>query len=98
VVASDLYEVVYAMQFHGPRRTARLMRDTRFRNTPEYARGPGSLPDRILYVTAPEVELPESFFLWYRFLEREPRLDVPLGGHAARSYDVWRCGRNRDGW
>jgi len=97
-IVSNLYEVVYAAQFYGARRTARLLRDERFRLTPEFARGPGALPENILYVTAPDVELPEAFFLWYRFLEREPTLTVPLGGHASRSYDVWRCGRNRHGW
>ena len=98
MVASDLYEVVYAMQLRGPRRTARLMRDTRFRNTPEYARGPGSLPGRILYVTAPGVNLPEPFFLWYGFLERGPRLEISVRGRAVRAYDVWKCGRSRDAW
>ena len=97
-VVSDLYEVVYAVQFHGTRRTARMLRDERFRLRPEFARGPGSLPNSILYVTAPDVELPEAFFLWYRFLEREPALGIPVGGHARRSYDVWRCGRNHGDW
>jgi hypothetical protein len=97
-VVSDLYEVTYALRFHGPHRTARLMRDTRFQAASAYAPGPGSLPGRILYVTAPDVELPESFFVWYRFLEREPRLVVSLGGHASRAYDVWKCGRADESW
>ncbi|HET7903446.1 MAG TPA: glycosyltransferase family 39 protein [Candidatus Eisenbacteria bacterium] len=97
-VASHLYEVVYAVRFHQPGTGARVMGDGRFRTRPEFAAGPEDLPRRILYVTTPGVELPEPFFLWYRFMEREPRLVVPAGGAGSKEYEVWKCGTDDEGW
>ncbi|HSQ59577.1 MAG TPA: glycosyltransferase family 39 protein [Acidobacteriota bacterium] len=97
-VASAYYEVVYAVRFHQPETRARVLEDRRFRTTPEFARGPEELPDRILYVTTPGVELPEPFFLWYRFMERDTKLVVPAGGAGAKEYEVWKCGLDDEGW
>lgn len=98
VVVSDLYEVVYAVRFYSPAAPVRLVEDARFRIQPEFAAGPGELPPRILYVSSPGTELPEPLFTWYRYLERDRALTVPLGRHGERRYDVWRCGRSEDEW
>ncbi len=97
-IVSDLYEAVYAVRFHHPMSPVRLLGDTRFRLEPEYAVGPEELPERILFVTAPGTNLPEPFFTWYGYLERDRALSVPLGGESERRYEVWRCGRSADGW
>ena len=97
-VASDLYEVVYALRFHEPRLHVRLLEDRRFRTTPEFARGPAEMPRRLLYVTAPGVDLPESFFLWYRFLERDSKLVIAKGQGGERQYEVWKCGVDDEVW
>ncbi len=47
---------------------------------------------------APGTNLPELFFIWYGYMERNRALSVPLGGESERRYDVWRCGRSVDGW
>lgn len=97
-IVSDQYEAVYAVRFHLPSAPVRLLGDARFRLEPEYALGPEELPERILYVTAPGTNLPESFFTWYGYLERDRALSVPLGRESERRYDVWRCGRSAAGW
>ena len=97
-VVTDLYEAAYAVRFHVPSTPVRLLSDARFRLEPEYANGPEELPERILYVTAPGTNLPESFFTWYGYLERDGALSVPLSRAEGRRYEVWRCGRSEDGW
>lgn len=108
VVMSDLYEVVYRTKFYDRRRPVLLLGDIRLSHVPEH-RVPGQpLPDRALYVTQPGAKLPEEFFIWYVFLERQRALVVPLGRSTssfigperdpldrmrARRYDVWRCSR-----
>ncbi|HEU4726162.1 MAG TPA: glycosyltransferase family 39 protein [Candidatus Eisenbacteria bacterium] len=97
-VVTDLYEVAYAVRFHFPTTPVRLLGDTRFRLEPEFARGPEELPARFLYVTSRGTNLPEPFFTWYGYLERDRALTVPLGREDERRYEAWRCERSEDGW
>lgn len=107
VVMSDLYEVVYRTKFYDRGRPVLLLGDTRLSHVPEHRTAGQPLPDRAIYVTQRGTQLPEEFFLWYGYLERQRPLVVPLGRAAAfmgpeqdpldrvraRRYDVWRCAR-----
>jgi hypothetical protein len=108
VVMSDLYEVIYRTKFYDRRRRVLLLGDSRLSHVPEHRAAGQPLPDRALYVTQPGSNLPEEFFTWYGFLERQRRMVVPLGRSGAtfigpeqdpldrmraRRYDVWRCAR-----
>ena len=108
VVMSDLYEVIYRTKFYDRRRRVLLVGDSRLHYVPEHRTAGQPLPDRALYVTQPGTNLPEEFFTWYAFLERQRPMRVPLGRSGAafvgpelnpldrmraRRYDVWRCAR-----
>ena len=107
VVMSDLYEVVYRTKFYDRGRPVLLLGDSRLSHVPEHRTAGQPLPDRALYVTQRCTKLPEEFFLWYGYLERQRPLVVPLGRAAGfmgpewdpldrmrtRRYDVWRCAR-----
>jgi hypothetical protein len=97
VVASDLYEVIYAVRFHQPSTPARIVGDARFRTMPEFA-ALGTLPRRFLYVTRPGFGPPEPLPLRYHFVEEEPELAIATGGGAPRKYELWRCGIDEGDW